>query len=345
MKNVAVPRQLDKSGWSAEALARSAKHARWVTEAKARRDWEESPDGQAYAEALATHPLAGCLDGVTDECLELSQRTRYRLKVRKFDNGHAEAVVTTERPNLQRTLDRAIARDCRALAMRGEGDREASIERAVRRAKQEVRLLCKAMACNSLWTLTFRQCVTDRDIALKCLDRFRRRVAALLGDFRYVATLEKQDRGAWHIHLATHALPVRLLQGGVKVKSWDVMRRIWLSVAGELGGNFDEAKRSKRWSGRDRVIRGTGAIARYIAGYVAKDMMDCELNRKRYSSSRGVDVPPAYTAIFEEDEATMHSLIVTAFGEVGANITSTWFDSARGVFFIESDDSGRLCPS
>jgi hypothetical protein len=341
MQNIAVPRELDKSAWPAQAARREKRFAQWKREAKAKAEWEASPAGEAYAAARAAHPLAGALEQATDASLDRSREARYRLKIRRFDNGHAEAVVTTEYPNPQRTLERAIALDCRALARRGEGDREASIERAVRRAKQEVRLLCKTMAVNSLWTLTFRQCVTDRDVALRCLDAFRRRVIKVLGEWRYVATLEKQERGAWHIHLATHALPTRLTDGGVKVKSWDVMRKIWLSCAGDLGGNFDEAKRSRRWSGRDRAVRGTGAIARYIASYVAKDMVDCELNRKRYSSSRGTDIPDAYIALFSEDEATMHSLVVSAFGAVGQRVTSTWFDAKRGVFFIESDDSGN----
>lgn len=336
--------ELDKSCWSPEALERVERSkrelARWKAEASAQRAWEQSEQGRAYADAVASHPLAGALDQATDQSLELSKKTRYRLKIRQFGNGHAEAVVTTEYPNPQRTLERAIARDLRHLARKGEGDRDASIERAVRRAKQEVRLLCKTMAVNSLWTLTFRSNVTDRDLALKCFDAFRRRVVKLFGEWRYVATLEKQDRGAWHIHLATHALPVRIMQGGVKVKSWNVMRAIWLSSTGDLGGNFDEAKRSRRWSGRDRVVRGTGAIARYIAGYVAKDMHDCEINRKRYSSSRGIDIPDAYIAMFDEDDATMHSLIVSAFTAVGSVITSTWWDKVRGVFFVESDDSG-----
>lgn len=345
MQNVAASRELDKTGWPAEALRREKRFELWKREAKAQRQWEQTPAGLAYAEALANHPLAGALDQATDESIERSKRSRYRLKIRTFENGHSEATVTTEQPNPQRTLERAIARDCKALARKGEGDREASIERAVRRAKQEVRLLCKTMATNSLWTLTFKQNVTDRDVALRCFDAFRRRVIKVLGDWRYVCTLEKQDRGAWHIHLATHALPVRLLQGGVKVKSWDVMRAIWRSAAGEFGGNFDEAKRSRRWGNhQERAVRGTGAIARYIAGYVAKDMMDCEINRKRYSSSRGVDIPDAYIALFEDDEATMRSLIVTAFGAVGQNITSTWYCAARGVFFIESDDTEMKKP-
>lgn len=245
-------------------------------------------------------------------------------------------------PDPSATLDRAIERDLRAIAPRGMGDRERSQESAARRAKQEVRHKCKTMGINALWTLTFRENVTDREVALRCLDRFRRKVASVIPGWRYIAVLEKQTRGAYHVHIATHALPMRLTDKGVKVKSWAVMRGIWRSVAGKLGGNFDEAKRKGRW-GTGKPMRGAGAIARYIAGYVAKDMRESELNRKRYSASKGIEVPDAYRALFD-GEASMAELITLAYAAVGDNVVTRWFDPDRGVFFIETDDSGLRTP-
>lgn len=329
---------LDKSGWSVAALRRDKLHQGWKAKAAARKIWDASEAGEAYRAAYAAHPLAGALDGVSDEALDRSKAARYRLKVREFGNGHAEAVVTTEHPDPHRTLDRAIRRDLRALDFKWEGSRDENVERAMRRAKQDVRLKCKAMGVNSLWTLTFRQNVTDRETALRCLDHFRRRVIKVFGDWRYIAVLERQDRGAWHIHIATHALPVRMLEGGVKVKSWDVMRRIWRSVTGDLGGSFNEAKKQKRWGYGSKLIQGVGAIARYIAGYVAKDMADSELGKKRYSSSRNIELPPAYTAVFDSDDCSMAELLELAFAGLGRTITSVWFDRKRGIFFAESDD-------
>lgn len=323
-------KQLDTSRWSSEALER-LDHIRT---AKARH--------KAFKAAKAAHPFAGLVDGVSDASKAASTALRYRFISRDFGNGHKEAVVMREIPDPAKTLDRFIERDLRHLTPRGEGDREKSIEANVRRAKRDVRHKCKAMAINALWTLTFKQNVTDREIALKCLDRFRRRVVTVIPGWRYIAVLEPQKRGAWHIHIATHALPKLLTDKGVKVKSWNVMRAIWRAVAGDLGGNFDEAKRVGRW-GTSKPMRGAGAIARYIAGYVAKDMANSELNRKRYSASKGIEVPDAYRALFDGDES-MAELIGLAFAAVGDNITSRWFDAERGVFFVESDDSGSLGP-
>jgi hypothetical protein len=220
---------------------------------------------------------------------------------------------------------------------------ESNRERAVRRAKQGVRHLAKAMIVNSLWTLTYRANVQDRALVLKHLDLFRRRVGGVLGELRYIAVLEKQERGAWHIHIATHELPRTFKVRGQTVKSWDLMRSIWRHIVGPLGGNFDEAKRRARWGdGRLKPIKGAGAIARYIAGYVAKDMHESEAFKKRYSHSRGVDIPAAFVALWPADHITMRELLQLAYSFMGERITSSWFDAERGLFFVESDDTRGL---
>lgn len=323
-------RQLDTSCWSEEAIER----LRLMRANQAAH--------KAFQKAKQEHVFAGIVDGLSDEALAASQKPRIRFMSRDFGNGHKEAVVMRVIPDPHKTLDRFIERELKALAPKGMGDREKSIESATRRAKRDVRHKCKAMAINSLWTLTFKQNVTDREVALRCLDRFRRRVALVIPGWRYVAVLEPQTRGAWHIHIATHALPKLLADNGVKVKSWNVMRAIWRRVAGDLGGNFDEAKRVGRW-GTGKPMRGAGAIARYIAGYVAKDMAESELNRKRYSASKGVEIPDAYRALFDGDES-MADLITLAYAACGDNVVSRWYDADRGVFFIETDDSGGRIP-
>lgn len=320
--------KLDTSGWDADALARLAQSR------------ADEAARKAFKRAKAGHPLADVLEGLTEASRAASEAPRWRMVTTDFGNGHAEAVLMRDIANLEKTLERSIERDLGAVVPRGEGDREASIAVAKRRAKREVRHKAKAMMVNSLWTLTYRALMTDRDLALKHLDAFRRRVGAVLGEWKYIAVLERQERGAWHIHLATHALPVRLERGGVKVKSWDVMRAIWRSVVGELGGNFDEAKRRKRWGGA-KAVRGAGAIASYIAGYVAKDMDDSGLNRKRYSASKGIELPESVRMEWGGDVA-MSELIALCFAAVGDRITRTWFDRERQVFFIESDDSEPL---
>ncbi len=331
--------KLDISGWGSDALQR---HERFEAEKR---------ESIAFNQACANHPLYGVLDGLDEDSCKRTLAPQYLFQARDFKNGHKEACVVVRHPDPQGTLDRAIKRDLKHLAPRGEGDREQNIDCAVRRAKKDVRHKCKVMLVNALWTLTYKSNVQDRALVLKHFDAFRRRVAALhdgngnliFPEWRYIAVLEKQDRGAYHIHLATHALPQRITQGGSKVKSWDVMRAIWRSCAGQYGGNFDESKRTSRWSAHRKPVRGAGAIASYIAGYVAKDMHESQLNKKRYSSSKGIDIPEAYKALFTS-EKTMRELIELAYAAVGDNITRAWFDSTRGIFFVESDDTAKQGP-
>lgn len=287
--------------------------------------------------ARAAHPLAGVYDDTSDAIKQASEAPVAVFRSWDFGNGHKEACFVVRTPKPGQTLERAIDCDIGATE-RGTGDLEANRAFAARRAKKQVRHLCKTMGVNSLWTLTYRTNLTDRNLALKHLDRFRRRVVALFGEWRYVAVLETQERGALHFHLATHALPSRIVQGGVKVKSWNVMRAIWRSVTGEHGGNFDEAKRTGRFSHSHKAFKTAGQIASYIAGYVAKDMLATGLNRKRYSASKGVDVPAPYKAMFA-GELHLTELIELAYAAVGDNVTGAWFDSARGIFWIASDDA------
>lgn len=319
-------RVLDTSGWSEEALERRERFKR------------EREAYKAFQAARAAHPLVGVVDGLGEESRRQTMKGRLKFWTRDFGNGHREAGVMREIPDPQATLDRAIDRDLRHLAPRGEGDREASIESSVRRAKKNARHKCKALGVNALWTLTFRELVTDREVALRCLDRFRRKLEAVLPGWKYVAVFEKQARGAWHIHMATHTLPRHLSPQGVKLNSYTVMQKLWRSVVGALGGAFDQARKRGRW-GAQKAVRGAGAIASYIAGYVAKDFQDTPLNRKRYSASKGVVVPEAYRAIYADD-VPMIELVELCYAAIGDRVTRAFWDSGRQVFFIESDDSG-----
>ncbi|WP_304964670.1 rolling circle replication-associated protein [Bacteroides acidifaciens] len=54
-------------------------------------------------------------------------------------------------------------------------------------------------------TLTFRENVQDYDTAVKSFKLFTKRLRRKLEDVRYIATLEIQQRGAYHFHLLLNA--------------------------------------------------------------------------------------------------------------------------------------------
>jgi hypothetical protein len=322
---------LSQEGWSVEAVQR----------------WEkleaEKQAHKAFRARCEAHPLANVLEGVSDASRAASEATRWRMLARDFGNGHKECVLMREIPDLSKDLERSIERDCGG-GIRGEArDPEESKRSSVRRASCKLRLKAKAAGFNSLHTLTTATPVLDRSEMWGLLSQFVRRVRAVLGEYRYAAIIEPQERGALHVHIASHALPARIIlsQAGhrVPVKSWDVMRAIWRSVVGTRRGNFDEAKRGKRWGKGLRAVRGAHAIAAYLAGYIAKDFAAVDFNRKRYATSKDIEVPEPYRATWQTADSSLVGLVELAYAAVGENIVSRWFDAGRGVLFLASDDS------
>jgi len=256
----------------------------------------------------------------------------YRVALTDLGNGHKEASITTHR-TLSDLPEWWGVPDPLKMALTPEENRA----RAGRRAKVQVRQKCKVMGVNSLFTLTYKANVMDREMVAKHWKAFVTRVRKLLPSFSYVATLEKQKRGAYHIHIATHRLPALLQHQGVKVKSWNLLRAIWRSVVGELGGNFDEAKR--KFHAKSRAHK----IASYISKYVSKAFDDADEaldGKKRFWVSQGIVVPRPEVLIFPHEQfADLIALVHQACGgQEGHN--TLYVDPGRGVFWMCSEAGG-----
>jgi hypothetical protein len=199
----------------------------------------------------------------------------YVLKVQPFAKGGYEASVRLM--NLQKIGDAIVSGGKR-------GKREApdelsieNLEKAAQRAKRKMRLLVKNMQADHLVTFTKREAEgatywTPDEWAV-AWDKFRRLMTKVIGDFPYVAILEKHEKGNYHLHVAWC--------GRVNV---GLCRKMWLaSLGGGQGcGNID-AKRIKVPVGHDRSTR----IARYISKYVSKHFAtEPRFNKKRYWATR-----------------------------------------------------------
>ena len=66
-------------------------------------------------------------------------------------------------------------------------------------------------------------------------------------------------------------------------------------------------------------------------------MLDGDLNRKRYSSSRGVGVPDCHRELFKAGQADMVEMVILSFASIEGRVTRSWFDRTRQLFFVESD--------
>ncbi len=200
---------------------------------------------------------------------------------------------------------------------RGLSDnREENEGRAVRRARTLLRRKILASEADYLLTLTYRENVVDLKKANHDLTTFLRRLKRQGGAYPYVAVAERQERGAWHWHLA--------------VCGWQdvpVLRSTWRGVVGE--GNIDvQAPRSSA----DEHPRL--AIVKYLAKYLGKSFgEDGELNARRFRSSR-ISVPERRLAIpaLSADEARDYcmSWLTQRGGRVGFFVYSEGTASGWG---------------
>lgn len=212
----------------------------------------------------------------------------YDLVRRSLGNGHfehrVEAIKTWEHIGV--LSDQAYADRLDCVEAEAEERKKANLERAAQRAKTRVRHLCKAAGVDSLLTLTYAANMCDWALLKRHMREFNRRMAKLVPGWFYVAGFERQKRGAWHVHMAVHRLPPELqARGGVKVKSFNVIRAVWRAVTGELGGNIDVQSRKRNSQ------RAPSRIAAYLSKYMTKAYAEGEPWSNRFSSSKGVTVP------------------------------------------------------
>ncbi|WP_430733054.1 rolling circle replication-associated protein [Burkholderia stagnalis] len=110
----------------------------------------------------------------------------------------------------------ALSLNAKPKAKRGESENsESNLLDAAKRAKQQVRLRCKAIGADRMITLTYRENMQDKARLKRDFDALRRRLAKL-STFLYVATPERQKRGAWHLHVAVKGR-----------QNYRVLRSIW----------------------------------------------------------------------------------------------------------------------
>jgi hypothetical protein len=259
----------------------------------------------------------------------------YRLTVHELGNGHREAVVSQvigwEHVRTMRPDELEYLQD--KYGQQDEADRrERNAKRAAKRAKARLRRLVKSMGLDSLLTLTYRANVTDEDTCKAHLKEFVRRMRRLIPGFSYVAAYERQERGAWHVHMAVHKLPLKLAaSNGVKVKSWSVVRAVWRSVTGEAGGNIDERARKSRSAWR------TAKLASYLSKYMLKAFAEGEEFRNRYSASSYSLPDPARLHLRGVQLGEMIELAYAFAADGCSRVVTSFLSDFKDVFFLASE--------
>ncbi|MEX3954726.1 hypothetical protein [Trinickia sp. EG282A] len=194
-------------------------------------------------------------------------RREWVVRGRNFGDGQVEVTAT----RFDRYMG-AQSLNARPKAKRGESEKsEQNLLDAAKRAKQQVRLRCKAIGADRMITLTYESNMTDKAVLKRHFDAFRRRMGRFR-DFHYVAVAERQERGAWHMHVAVKGRVV-----------YNLVRSIWRSVIGE------QARVHVANPFREKGLRHK--LASYLSKYMTKDLAEHALNEKRYWTSRGIVVP------------------------------------------------------
>lgn len=188
----------------------------------------------------------------------------------------------------------------------------ANRERSASRAKRNCRHKIKHAGFNSLLTGTYRENMEDFDRARRDFAAFLRKMRQVLPGFRAVYSFERQDRGAWHWHMACDRLPMLLQYKGVKVKSFDVARAVWRSVVGFNNGNVDvDGHRKRRKAHADQRKGSLAALAGYVSKYLTKDYGEGLYGRNMWGSTQGLTPPPAM--VLELPECSLLDAIQCAF--------------------------------
>ncbi|HTH58985.1 MAG TPA: hypothetical protein VL689_02380 [Paraburkholderia sp.] len=239
------------------------------------------------------------------------------VRGRKFDDGQVE--VTVDR------FDRYVGAKGLCLmprAKRGESENtDQNLMDAAKRAKQQVRLRCKAIGADRMITLTYHENMTDKARLKKDFDAFRRRLSKLQ-DFHYVAVAERQKRGAWHLHIAVKGR-----------QNYRVLRSVWGRVVG-----CESVRVHVKNPFREKGLRHK--LASYIGKYITKDFAEHALNEKRYWTSRGIPVP-ARQAIAQLVGDSPIEAIKTAFRAAewaGATLDrcQSYWNEGLGCFWLST---------
>lgn len=288
-----------------------------------------------------------------DETLQDFERNYY-LNLREFASGEFEAIVKTVRPMQMEQAKRrfqcpgAISASASVLRAREaetdpesvEIDRKANHARAVRRAKQNIRWLCKVMEADRLFTLTYRENQTDREQARADFTRFLRLVRSGwrgqvgVPDWAYVAVLERQERGAFHIHCA--------------VKGWqriNFLRKAWYKALGGSGleegsdtpGAVNVTNPDKsRWGHTGRQWK-VNKLAGYLTKYLAKTFDEVDSEKRRYWHKKGLSVPSKQRHWL--GAATMPEAIRAAWAMLSLHVGITvdcqmWVSTSNDSFWV-----------
>lgn len=247
----------------------------------------------------------------------------FKWEVRVFEvNGHREIsarnLIDWEEVPYQPILDQFPDQPSLQQLEDAEERRLRALKRNAKRAQTMCRKVIKSEGFDELLTLTYRENQGDRDLCKKHFSIWQKRMKKALGDFRFCASFERQERGAMHVHIATHKLPKMATykegQGfaarEVTIKAFQLGTRIWRSIVGANNGLCFVGGKNRNGNSRTKRM-SLAKMASYVSKYILKDYEDSPEESNRYSRSKGVFIPKP--TVYRFDNATLAEIVCAVF--------------------------------
>lgn len=261
------------------------------------------------------------------------QTEEYRLKLVVFPDGGREATLTrlckthwrdeysrqVEDSNRRRKGHQHHAQDERTPDERADDSKRS----AARRARKMVRWHCKTTGADHMVTFTYRANMTDKDQLKRDWKAFCRLHKARYPEWNPIAVPERQQRGAWHLHVA--------VKGFQHVNH---LRADWRRVVGADNGNIDVTSQRRRW-GSKSARWDQSKLVGYLCGYVAKSFEDQDAFQRRYWPTRDLDIPSPVTRYVDAEcwtDAIERVYRIVAADQVEG--VSHWLDKASTHYWI-----------
>ena len=164
------------------------------------------------------------------------------------------------------------------------------LKKSAARAKTKCRHTIISEGFNEMLTITYRDNQTDRELCKKHFSIWAKLMKRALGGFRYCAAFESQDRGAMHVHVATHKMPQYGAYKGTKVKTWQLGTKIWRDIVGQDNGLVFVGGKPSKFGHKVRKNMSLYKMATYVSKYILKDFEAAPAESNRYSRSNGTEV-------------------------------------------------------
>lgn len=264
--------------------------------------------------------------------------TKWRVSVTRMPDGSGEGIMT--RLHVFRGHYGPEGGACEVPRPRllpppeqsEEARRAESAERAIRRARKQVRLAVKAFGCDHLLTVTYRGAMADPERLKADWARFVRAVVARYPGWVYVACPELHKSGGLHVHAA--------VRGRQDVK-W--LRRCWQRAIGGRGdeagaeslGNIDvrppRARAGSTWS-RD-------TLALYLSKYVSKSFEATAAHARRYWASKGARALQVRTVLWLDARNEVEAIEQTYAIVAGGNVVGVthWCTADGAVYWCSTE--------